>query len=372
MNKEEIYSWLVYIVMLAFAIVIGVTIIIPAMNNGYLPTGFMSFIFIFVWIIIGLIINAIFIELGHVIGAKIGNYEILSVNILSFCIYKEFVNGKLVTKFKAFKNFDGLLGETIISPKRNNSKPILYIFLPLVLFLLEIVGLACCFLYIESGLSVALDHLKYGILIISTIGGMSIIYDYFPTKLDSLNDGYRLVLLNKKVNIEAYNEYLSIVSDKYLKKEHAEYKVFTTLTDFTAKVNLIAAKYYANDNLEKSLEIINNLLNNSDNITKSTIRDIKIYKLELLLYYDKIEDGKDFYQNDFNQEEKKYLISCTTLDSIRSYILYAYLVEGSNSEVNRALDKSEKILKRLLPSEEAEEKEKLDLIKTKINLTINK
>ena len=104
--------------MVAIALVVGFLVIFPAFENGYLypDTGF-RFAFIILSIILGIIFNAILIEVGHLIGAKIGKYEILSFNILGFCLYKIKKDGKSQTKFKFPRAFDGLTGDDYLSKK---------------------------------------------------------------------------------------------------------------------------------------------------------------------------------------------------------------------------------------------------------------
>ncbi|MBO8427793.1 MAG: hypothetical protein IAC58_04500 [Firmicutes bacterium] len=369
MTKDDVISLIVYVLMIAFALIIGTTVLKGAIESGYIPSGGQAFLFILVALIVGLIFNAIVNELMHVLGAKIGGYSILSMNILTFCLFKTKVGEKIQTKFKMFVgNFDGLTGETIISPKSNKANPLTYVSLPLVFFLIEAVGLVCLFLYIndETATSV-LRFIKYGYLVIFGVDAMLMIYNYFPAKLDTTNDGYRFVLLKKKVNLEAYNEYLLINSDKFFGKNHENYLVFDSITDFTAKVNIISARHYIDIDFNKGMEIIDNILSDPKKISRSTYRDLKVTKLYYLFMNDKTDEAKEFYKT-FSDEEKMYMIKCTTLESTRTYILYASLIEKSSSETDRGIAKFNKQLKRLLPQDKKVEEELFNKVKEKAHL----
>ena len=192
MSKEDILSLVVYLIMMAIALTVGFVILQPIISGGKLGDNGSVFCFLILSVIIGLIVNALIVEIGHIIGAIIGKYEILSINILSFAFFKKKEEGKIVNSFKFPKNYDGLTGETVISPKSEKSKPMSYVFGPLVLFLIELLGCICAFMYIKdsNGESI-LNFVKYGIFLSTCIGGMIIVYDYFPSRLDNLNDGYQ-------------------------------------------------------------------------------------------------------------------------------------------------------------------------------------
>lgn len=367
MSKEDVLSTIVYVIMIAFALVAGIVILQPKIEAGLLGREGALFVFLLLSLIIGLILNAILIEIGHLIGAKLGKYEILAFNVLGVAIFKEKIQGKIETKFKFPRPYDGLCGETIIAPKSEKSKPMSFVFLPLVMFLLEVLGCICSFLYIkDTGSNIPLMFLKYGILISTIIGGMIVIYDYFPTRLDNMNDGYRLVLLNKKINAEAFNELLKVERSVYFNEEVGEIKQFEQITDFTAKVNMLSAAKYALKDHTEAIKIIDNILVNNQKISKNTEFEIKIKKSIILFLYEDLETAKNYYLNDFSDDERKRISSCKNIEAVKLYMLYSSLIEKSESECAFAIERSEKILKKSLPGEREKEGKIIDLIKTKI------
>ena len=125
MKKEDISGIIVYLIIIVLAVVFGLAVL-QANANDMTLSGFPYVMFIIGSVVGGALFNSIMFELAHVLGAKIGKYDILSVNILGLCFYKN--EGK--TKFK-FASFDGLTGETRIVPKKgmeDKANPYTYLF----------------------------------------------------------------------------------------------------------------------------------------------------------------------------------------------------------------------------------------------------
>ena len=131
---------------------------------------------------------------------------------------------------------------------------------------------------------------------------------------------------------------------------------------------MMGAEQAIDNNYEYSLEIIDNILSQKDKISKNTLFDIKLTKCFILLLYKDIEEGKIFYLNEFNDEERKRISSCNRIDTIKVYLLYAGLVEKSDSEVEFALEKSIKALRKALPGVKDKEKKLLDLAINKVKV----
>ena len=372
MNKEDLFSSLIYILMGTIIIIVGLTVFRPAIESGYLSTNQgTNFGFVLLSLLIGILINVLFMEIGHAIGAKIGKYEVLSINMLGFCLYKvkHYDTGKKYFKFK-FTSFNGLAGETKIAPKSEKSYPMTFVFMPLVLILLEFVALYCVNIFIKDSTSAKnLMFIKYGITIVATVGACFLLYNYFPAKLDSMTDGYRLIALSKKINSGAFNEKLAIEASEYYQEDYQDMKVFDEITDFTAQVNLITAlMYYRKGDTEKALEIIDNLLDNEKKIAKSTVREVKFNKIFITFMTKDVQEGEKLIR-ELNDDEMSVLRSCKTTIAIRTYILYIGLVEKSYSEIQYALSKKKKAAERLNPGEALKEINLIDSAVQKVKDT---
>ena len=84
MKKEDITGMIVYVLILAVAIIFGLTVLQEYSRSANMDTG--EFVlFVLLAILSGVIVNSIVFEVAHIVGAKVGRYDIISVNILGFC-----------------------------------------------------------------------------------------------------------------------------------------------------------------------------------------------------------------------------------------------------------------------------------------------
>lgn len=333
MKKEDVISTLVYLVMLVIVVIVGY-FIISANSEAILSSlgnnSSAIYGFVIISLVIGVLINVIFVEVGHALGAKIGGYNILSFNVFGLCFYKVLVNDKLKTKF-GFKSFDGLAGETKILPssKKEKHNPVAYIIFPFVLILLEFLALYLSFMFISDDSNFA--FIKYAIVLIATVGGLFILYDYIPFKLDAATDGYRYTLLVKKINVEAYNTRLEIEGNILLNKDNKNYKVFDEITDYTADVNFLSIyNYLENNDFKSSYELVNKIINTTSKVSNETILKAKMWYLYLLLKEDKLDEAKKYFEK-FDDSATNYLKKNNSLLTLRTYNLYLIKVEKAES-----------------------------------------
>ena len=351
MLKEDVISFIVYIVMLALAAIIGFAVINPAFRSISTINGWNTAGYLIICLIISVLLEVMLFEIAHAVGAKLGKYEVISFNVLGFAFYKGYdeKTKKNKIKFKFPSNFDGLTGETLIKPKSEKSNPLAYVLSPLFLFAIEVAILIVLYITVvdpKKGQN-KLDFLKYFQLVLVTVGGMLFIYDYTPAKLDTMTDGYRLVLLNKKVNIEAFNVLLSINGDEFLGTKVTKYKTFDEITDFTSQVNIASVRnYLKTDDYKDSLDLLDKIISSKSNLSFDSRTVAKIYKLYVVLYYGDLEEAKKLYES-FDEKERDYLKSTYSMLTIRTSILYYGLAENSNSECENQLHKVKKALERV-------------------------
>ena len=92
MKKEDILGLVVYLIIIALAVVFGITVLQTHNSQSALNgvwNGFAYILYVGGSVIFGAILNASLYELGHVLGAKVGKYEVISVTILGLCFYKD-------------------------------------------------------------------------------------------------------------------------------------------------------------------------------------------------------------------------------------------------------------------------------------------
>ncbi len=336
MRKEDFLSILVYLLMLVVALIIGLQIIAPALDKLDLITDFERYGFATVTIVVGLLINVILFELGHVIGALIGGYSIISVNILGIAYYKT----KDGWKF-GFRRYEGLTGETKIIAKSANTKPRLFLFGPTIMVLLEFVLAIVLFLATDSKL--ALHHQA---LIVAGVGAMLLVYNIMPFKLDNFTDGYYIVLLSKKVNVEAYNELIRIESLIYNDEPITDIKVFDEVTTMTARISLY--RLYAFIDAKKwdeALTLIERLEENASKVELEFIARIKAQKLYIYLLTRAQEAASNYWFQELKPADRKFISNDLTIETMRVYLLYSGLVTESQSECAFVLNRAQKALK---------------------------
>ena len=373
MKKEDIVSLLVYVLMLVIAFVVGWCVIRELFSNFDSGSGVGANIGLAILLVIGAIIfNVIIIELGHILGAKISGYNVFSVNMIGFCFYKKGTKWK----FK-FANFDGLTGETKITPKKDNANPKAFSLIPLVFYVIEVVALMVTY-YILKGLLAGTDYssaadrtkLLMSILciIFVTVGGMLTLYNIFPAKLDTTTDGYRLTLLSKKENVAAFNELMRIEGAYAEGKELSDMKTFEEINNFTCSINLYTVyKYLKEKKYDEASVLLDKMIAAKDKIDRPTYCDVVSQKMFIVLLSQDYETAKKYYDEHINQDERRYISNELSMPSIRAYMLISSILDISEHEARYAKSRMKKALKRTLAGRIEVEKELYQLALDKVD-----
>lgn len=342
MKKNDAMGYVAYLLMLVIAVVVGFAIIRPIFSNtAYSGTEPMpGVLMMFLALLIGVVLNAIILECGHLLGASIGKYDVRRCTILGVQFKKK--EGRLHV---GFASFDGITGETVVVPRDvKKSNPTHLIYAPMLFLLLEVIGLAAFMVYCQIRVGqndVAWIWWYVFSLVILTIGGMIFLYNIFPAALDSKNDGYLLTILTNSTNKEAYNEML-LAQDRLAQGLPAgNTPIYDSVTDFTAKINEISlyqrldAKDFAG-----ALEIIEKTIACKDKVSDGVYHKAVAQKTAIILMTKPVEESKQYFI-DLPLEEKKYIASLNNAPSVRAYLLASGLVEESLSESEAALNKAD-------------------------------
>ena len=339
-KKNDFATFLVYLGMFAIALLVGLLVISPAIRDNGIQTP-TAIVIVVVSVLVGVIFNSAALELLHMLGASSGGYEILSVCILSLTFRKrKDKNGK---KF-GFASFDGLTGETKIQPKDvEKSSPTGIIFFPMLGYLLEVIIL----LILAACLKEYLAWFPIACYVVLAIGGMIFLYNDFPAHLDSITDGYLLVLLNKPINRVAFNQILVAEHSENKDEALASLPIYEELSDFTATLNTLAAyRLILKGDNEGALQIFTKIASAEKNVSKALRQEALCQRLALLLLMEKKQEAKDYYEG-MDDNTRRYIASLTSLPALRCYALVAGIVEESDSEVSWAFDKVERLRKKV-------------------------
>lgn len=355
MKKSEIASWIVYLLMVVFAVIMGIFIIKDAMENkGCAPDNMNQHLFVIINILIALVFNILMLEVLHTLGGLIGGYSIVSVNIVGLCFGRNEKGGHL-----SIRDFDGLTGETKLAPKKEKLSLKPYIWLPLFGYAIE---LASCIVLYTNLVDNSLSNnrwLAVSALVFIVASSMIALYNLTPIRLDAMTDGYRMVLISNKTNLEAYNEYLRVENLLRLGKEVEELKVFEDITEFTANINVFAAyNLLKEDKFKEAEEIIDKTLADTKKLEPYTIYSLISHKMYLALMNRDVDECKAIYDKIADDKARRYIANSSTAECARAYMLISGLIEKSEGEFNYALARKQKALKKT-PKANVEIEEKL-------------
>ena len=336
MKKEDITGIIVYLVIIALAVIFGILVLQRHSVDSSLK-GFWFVLYVIGSVLGGALFNGILFELGHVIGAKVGKYEVLSVNIFGVCFYKE--NGK--TKVK-FASFDGLTGETKIIPQKDmveKANPYPYLLFGSLFFAVEAIGVMVAFSFLTASGNDALSDVGFGLLTGGAIGLAILLYNILPMRVDSMTDGYRLTMVSNPKNRAAFNELLRVEYEIEQGNSDVEVKVFDEITNFTADLNL--NRVYAlldKREFKQAEEILDKIIEAKENVSEKVYIRARAQKIYINLITKNLEEARAYYDKEVPVAERREISNDVSMASIRAYLLMSGLLDKSRSECIIALN----------------------------------
>ena len=351
MKKQDVSGIIVYLLIVGLALVFCFTVLKEHGDKSGMY-GFAYWGYIVGAVVSGILFNATLFELAHMLGAKVGRYEILSVCILGLTFSK--IDGKTRVKFT---NYDGLTGETKIYPKQNVEKmpnPRPYLLFGSLFYAVEAVIIVVLFtIFNADGYSTrtetqeVLSNMAYFLLTMLVVGGAILLYNILPFRLDSVTDGYRLTMVTNPKNKEAFNELLRVEYEISQGNSDVEIKTFENITNFTADLNL--NKVYAlldKREFEEAEKLLDIILAGKDELSHRTYLRALAQKIFIHLLNKTPEEAKEYYDNEVDLRVVREISQDDSMPSIRTYILVCGLIDRSRSEAALAIDKVSKAYKR--------------------------
>ena len=328
MKKEDVYSLVVYALMIGIALFVGLEIIAPAFRVLGI-VGVDQYVYAFITILSAFLLNVVVLEFGHVLGAIVGGYDIKSVNILGIAFYRDAKGWRF-----GFKSFEGLAGETVVAPRNAKSKPILNLWGGLILYLVEVVigFYLAYYVFLEE------EWGRYASIIVIAIGGMLMMYNFMPFKMDTITDGYRLATLSNEKGNEAYNELVRIEKAYKDGIDPKPFKVFKEVNNLTAQI--LMYKIYdallseTNDEALTFLERIE---------AHPRLGEVYVQKAFSIRTYIRVMEAKKKELSDFFYElptkDRKFLSNNSSPLTMSAYLVIAGTLEDSYSETRFCLDR---------------------------------
>ena len=346
MKKEDVTGIIVYLIIIVLAILFGVFALQDHANHSYFTgMGFAYVIYIILSVLVGALLNAILFEVAHVLGAKLGKYEIVSVNILGLLFYKE--NGKRKVKFSSF---DGLTGETRIVPKKDmvdKANPYPYLFFGTLFFAVEAIVVMILFWNLYKNENVVVTDVAFSLLTMGAIGFVILLYNILPLHVDSITDGYRLTMVSNPKNKAAFNELLRVEYEIEQGNTDVEITVFNEITNFTADLNLnrvytlLDKKQYA-----EAEEILDKIIAAKEEVSAKVHIRARAQKIYINLINKDLEAARAYYDKEVPVAERREISNDVSMASIRAYLLMSGLLDKSRSECIIALNNVYRAFKR--------------------------
>lgn len=337
MEKNELGSIIIYLVMFALIYLVGQTVITISISElGY--SSSQAWPYVLICMAISVVLFVLIYELGHIVGAKIGKYKLTYINILSFCFYKQ------VNKWKfKFEGFEGLFSETRFAPISDDANPAHFLRGGILTFILSIIVAFVLFM-VEP----ILPTIRYGSLIYIGMGLVFILYNVIPMKTDILNDGYRLKLLGKKENAKAYNEFLRIEEQIRHGELPSNIMIYENISPMTVLINKYA--YYerlSKKDYQEAEKIVDLILANEKELDTTTIYVYRFQKLFFEIKNKNIEEATKYYWDVLESGDRKILAKDNHISTRRVYLLVSGLINESLSESKIAIEGMKKRIEKI-------------------------
>ena len=336
MKKQDITGIIVYIVIIALAVLFGIFVLKE--HSSETSVNGVGYVFYIIGSVVGgALFNGILFEVAHILGAKVGKYDIISVNIFGLCFYKE--NDKRKVKFSGY---DGLTGETRIVPKKDvveKANPYPYLLFGSLFFAVEAVGVMFAFTFLTATKDYTLGDIAYGLLTGGAIGLIILIYNILPMQVDSMTDGYRLTMVSNPKNRAAFNELLRVEYEIEQGNTDIEIKVFDEITNFTADLNL--NRVYAlldKKDYKPAEEILDKIIEAKEDISAKVYIRARAQKIYINLITKDLEKAREYYDKEVSVAERREISNDVSMASIRAYLLMSGLLDRSRSECIIALN----------------------------------
>ena len=344
MKKENFIGLVIYLFIFAFAIIYGLTVLQTHFQNSAMTEIWQYAIYIIGSIVVGLIITALLFGLGHLLGAKIGGYKVVSANILYFCFYKEDKKWKF-----RFRNYDGITGETVIVPnyeKNPNPNPIPFLTYGPIFNLAWFVGTLVLFFTFNTGYGLESD-IAYGFLTVGLISAVLFIYDILPVKLDTKTNGSQLLFL-KKNGRKTFNELLLAQSTGEVttsKEENKEVKAAHVINN-TAEGKVVQLYALIDDKKYKeSLDLIEEILKEERALSHKSYLEVIEQSIYVCIMSLEKEEMLEYYEKEVPLSIRRDISNDSSIIGIRTYLLMSGLLDKSRSECLIALKKVAKAYK---------------------------
>jgi hypothetical protein len=339
MKKEDILTLVVYAMMVAIAIFVGVNIIAPAFVILGI-TGVSQYIYATITIFFAFLMNVILLEFGHILGALAGGYRIQTVNILGLA----FIFSPQGLRLR-LQPYEGLTGETIVVPKAKKLKPKLFLWGGLIVYVIEMVFA----FVIGYGLFDQSQWGRYASVVVIAVGGMLMIYNFMPFKLDTVTDGYKLATLTTSKGNEAYDELQRIEKMYKQGKSPKPFKVFKEFNNINVQIYFHKIYQAMVDEAYDEASADLKKLAASPRLGETLQQKIFILQTYITFIEKKPKAASSHYYG-LDSKQRKYLSNDNNMSTLSTYLYVAGLIEESYSEAIYTFERQAVSIKKIQES----------------------
>ena len=336
MKKPSNYTYFLYLVILAGLFFIGREIIESAYGLPYDSTT----IFCVACFAISFVVTALFTEIGHLIGAKICNYEVVSVHWFGFSIIN--VGGKIAFRSEPF---NGFTGETKVKAKEGSKSPRFFFFSGFLLVLIINVALILV-AFLVKDFNENYPVLYNGFLLFTTLSMLISLYSIIPCNVDSVSDGMLLRDI-KKEDVELFNKLCDVESKVVRGEKLVDVEPTNVVKPALSRLNhyaFISAVY--NGDYTKAKEINDLLFEKSESVAPSDYNAVIPNRLLVLA---KTVSKDEFLQtyNSLPTSNRSFINKLETIEACRVYLVISGLILENEVGVNNCLRKYKALIEKI-------------------------
>jgi hypothetical protein len=328
MKKESFFTLIVYGMMVAIAIFVGVNIIAPAFITMAI-TGIDQYVYATITIFFAFLINVILLEVGHILGALAGGYRIQTVNVLglAFVFSPQGLSLRL-------QPYEGLTGETVVIPKAKKLRPKLFLWGGLIVYVVEMI---LAFI-IGYGLFDQNQWGRYASVVVIAVGGMLMIYNFMPFKLDTVTDGYKLATLTTAKGNEAYEELQRIEKTYKLGNNPKPFKVFKELNNLNVQIYFHKIYQAMVDEDYDEAKVDLKLLSESPRLGETLQQRVFVLQTYIAMIEKKPKAAASYFY-ELSSKQRKYLSNDNHMSTLSTYLYVAGVIEESYSEATYTFER---------------------------------
>jgi hypothetical protein len=186
-------------------------------------------------------------------------------------------------------------------------------------------------------------------VVVIAVGGMLMIYNFMPFKLDTVTDGYKLATLTTAKGNDVYEELQRIEKMYKLGKSPKPFKVFKELNNLN--VQIYFHKIYqamVDEAYKEAIDDLNKLAA-SPRLGETLQQKIFILQTYIAFIENKPKAASNFFY-ELSSKQRKYLSNDNNMLTLSTYLYVAGLIEESYSEATYTFERQAVSIKKIQES----------------------